>query len=115
MEFSGDSVRARYFGVLTNDIVYKRLAPSVLEELKRVNRKTDSGRRKHKFFQHLTTNLGYPKLKEHLGAVVAFMQVSNNYHDFIARLDRFRPRYHSTLPFSLDDTYQQDKDDGKGI
>ena len=28
--------RPQYFGVLTNDVVYKRLAPGVLEELKRV-------------------------------------------------------------------------------
>jgi hypothetical protein len=31
--------RPQYFGVLTNDIVYKRLAPGVLDELKRVTPK----------------------------------------------------------------------------
>lgn len=114
MEFPNDSVRPRYFGVLTNDIVYKRLAPSVLEELKRVTPKDETGRRKHKYFQLLTTNIGYPKLKEHLGAVVAFMQVSADYHDFIDKLNRFRPRYNDTLPLPLDD-YQPEQDTGKGI
>jgi hypothetical protein len=35
---------------------------------------------------------GYPKLREHLGAVVTMMQLSSNWHDFMARLDRLRPR-----------------------
>src|SRR5205814_4626099 len=106
------SVRPRYFGVLTNDIVYKRLAPGVLEELKRVTPKDETGRREHKYFQKLTTNIGYPKLKEHLGAVVAFMQTSVSYADFIAKLDRFRPRFNETLSLPLE-SYEQDKDTGK--
>lgn len=115
MEFPDHSVRPRYFGVLTNDIVYKRLAPSVLEELKRVTPKNDTGRRKHKYFQLLTTNLGYPKLKEHLGAVVAFMQVSTDYHEFVSKLNKYKPRYHETLALPLDDDYEQEQDSGKGI
>lgn len=114
LEYPDDSVRPRYFGVLTNDIVYKRLAPTVLEELKRITPKDDSGRRKHKYFQRLTNNVGYPKLKEHLGAVVAFMQVSNDYHDFINKLNKHKPKYNETLQLPLDD-YEQEKDDGKGI
>lgn len=114
LEYPNDSVRPRYFGVLTNDIVYKRLAPGVLEELKDVTPKDDSGRRKHKYFQKLTNNIGYPKLREHLGAVVAFMQISSDYLDFVQKLDKHKPRYNETRSLSFDD-YQQDKDDGKGI
>src|SRR2546430_16929624 len=66
--------RPQYFGVLTNDIVYKRLAPGVLAELKRVTPKGETGRHKQKLFQRLTNNVGYPKLREHLGAVVATMK-----------------------------------------
>jgi hypothetical protein len=70
LDYSTASVRRpQYFGVLANDIVYKRLAPGVLDELKRVTPKTETGRLKHKLFQRLTMNLGYPKLREHLGAV----------------------------------------------
>jgi hypothetical protein len=112
LEFPRDSVRRpRYFGILTNDIVYKRLAPGVLEELKRVTPKNDAGRPKHKFFQHLTTNLGYPKLREHLGSVVAIMKLSDTWDDFVRKLDRLHPRYGETLPLPLE--YQQD--DGKGL
>jgi P63C domain len=105
--------RPQYFGVLTNDIVYKRLAPGVLEELKRVTPKTETGRLKHKLFQRLTTNLGYPKLREHLGAVVAVMKLSNDWHDFKAKLDRLYPRQDVPTQLTLD--YAPDEDSGKGL
>src|SRR4051794_10486376 len=35
-----------------------------------------------KYFQKLTSNTGYPKLREHLGAVMAIMKLSTDYHDF---------------------------------
>jgi hypothetical protein len=93
LEFPKDTVkRPQYFGVITNDVVYKRLAPGVLEELKRVTPRLDSGRHKDKLFQRLTANKGYPKLREHLGAVVTMMQLSDNWHDFMAKIDRLRPR-----------------------
>jgi hypothetical protein len=41
----------------------------------------------------LTRNIGYPKLREHLGAVVATMRPSKSWHDFKAKLDRNCKRY----------------------
>lgn len=38
-------------GRFTNDLVYERLAPGILEELKRKNPTVSPGRRKHKPFQ----------------------------------------------------------------
>ncbi len=93
LPFSPDSVkRPQYFGVLTNDIVYKRLAPGVLDELKRVTPRNEDGRPKAKYFQRLTTNVGYPKLQQHLGKVIATMTFSTDYEDFKAKLDRVAPR-----------------------
>ncbi len=112
LEYPKDSVqRPQYFGYLTNDIVYKRLGYGVLEELKRVTPRSESGRLKHKYFQRLTQNLGYPKLKEHLGSVVAIMQLSTDWADFMWKLDRLRPRRDEAplLPFGPED------DDGKGL
>jgi P63C domain len=104
--------RPQYFGVLTNDIIYRRLAPGVLEELKRVSVKADSGRPKHKLFQLLTQNIGYPKLREHLGSVVTLMKLSDEYNDFKRKLDRIHPHYGKTLPLPFDDV---DVDDGRGL
>jgi len=105
--------RPQYFGLLTNDIVYKRLAPGVLDELQRVTPRSDSGRRKHKYFQHLTSNIGYPKLREHLGSVVTIMKLSGGWRDFQDKLNRIHPRYNETLPLPW--SYDAEADDGKGL
>lgn len=107
LDYRKDTVkRPQYFGCLTNDIVYRRLAPGVLEELKKVAIRNDAGRPTHKYFQRLTANVGYMKLVEHLGAVVATMKLSSKYPDFIEKLDKVAPRYGQNwlLPFPDDQT-----------
>jgi hypothetical protein len=108
--------RPRYFGHLTNDIVYKRLAPGVLDELKKVVRRNDSGRPKDRYFQRLTPNPGYPKLREHLGSVVTLMKLSDNWSDFKTKLDRIHPRFGDTIPipFPTNDEAEED-DNGVGL
>lgn len=101
--------RPQYFGVLTNDIVYNRLAPGVLDELKKVTERNEQGRPKHKFFQKLTANVGYPKLREHLGSIVTLMKLSTDYADFKVKLEAIHPPYGKTMQLPLQE------DDGKGI
>ncbi|KJC34999.1 hypothetical protein UB31_29985 [Bradyrhizobium sp. LTSP849] len=114
LKYDSDSVkRPQYFGTLTNDIVWKRIAPGVLTELKRVIPKDASGRRKATLAQALTRNIGYPKLREHLGATVAYMTVSPDYPTFIKTLDAHRPRFHDQLELPFE--YKPDEDDGKGL
>jgi hypothetical protein len=114
LPYSADSVRRpQYFGTLTNDIVYKRLAPGVLEELKKVIPKTEAGRRKAALSQALTKNIGYPKLREHLGATVAYMTVSKDYPDFMEKLNKYRPRFGEQYALPFD--YEPEQDDGKGM
>jgi hypothetical protein len=99
--------------MLTNDIVYKRLAPGVLQELKRVTPKLESGRHKEKLFQRLTQNLGYPKLREHLGSVVTIMKLSYSWSDFLEKLDKLHPKYGATMSLPFD--YEAARDDGSGL
>lgn len=105
LDYPAETVRRpQYFGILTNDIVYKRLAPGVLDELKRVTPRSENGRLKHRYFQHLTSNVGYPKLREHLGSVVTLMKLSKDWQDFMLKLDQIHPRLgdQATLPFDTD-------------
>jgi hypothetical protein len=95
---SGTVKRPQYFGMITNDIVYRRLAPGVLDELKRVQIRDEHGRPKHKLFQRLTSNVGYPKLREHLGSVVTLMKLSKNWSDFRTKLDMIHPLIGETMP-----------------
>lgn len=74
----------------------------------------DGGRRKHKNFQWLTNNVGYPKLREHLGSVVAIMKLSIDWHDFRAKLDRLHPPFGKATQLSLN--FPDDEiDTGKGL
>jgi hypothetical protein len=53
------------------------------------------------------------KLREHLGATVAYMTVSPDYPTFIKTLDAHRPRFHDQLELPFE--YKPDEDDGKGL
>lgn len=84
--------KPQYVGHWTNDIVYKRLAPGVLDELRKITPKTSKGNRKHKFHQRLSEDAGHPALREHLHAVVTLMKASDTWTDFQRLLDRSLPR-----------------------
>lgn len=98
LEFPGDRVqRPQYFGHLTNDIIYRRLAPGVLQELQSVTPKDSRGRKKHQMFRRLSEDVGHPKLREHLASVVTIMKLSTDYDDFIQKLDGIHPRFNETM------------------
>ena len=102
LEFPKDSVRRpQYFGNLTNDIIYRRLAPAVLDELKKATPKDHKGRRKHKFFQRLTEDRGHPKLRERMASILAIMKLSSDYDDFVSNIDKIHPRYGENLELEL--------------
>lgn len=101
--------RPQYIGPLTNDIVYSRLGPQVLERLQLITPKDEKGRRKHKFFQRLTADLGDPKLRAHLEATTALMKVSRSWKTFYGMLNRVYPRFNATLPLPFDDDGMSDE------
>lgn len=91
------SFKPQYFGKLTNDIVYRRLAPGVLDALKDEANKAE---KKGKLHQHLTAGYGRQNLLRHLGKVTALMNISDEWSDFIVKLDKVAPRFGDTI--SLD-------------
>ena len=93
------SVIGRY----TNDFVYDRLAPGVLDELRRLTPKTPKGYRRNKFFQWFTPDFGHPKLKEHLSAVIALMRAAPNWTVFKRSLSRALPKKNEQMALGLDD------------
>lgn len=116
MEFPAETPqKPRYFGLLTDDIVYDGLAPGVSEELKKANPKDEvTGRRKHKNFPWLANNIGCPKLREHLGAVIATMKLNAGWHDFKIKLDRNYPRQGKPTQLSMD-LADDEPETGKGL
>jgi hypothetical protein len=106
LQFPRDSVsRPKYFGHLTNNIIYKRLAPGVLEALKTSTPKNEKGRPKHQLFRRLTEDVGHPKLREHLASVVSLMKISKDYEQFEKFLSQAHPKYGETpdLPYIEDE------------
>jgi len=88
-------------GTYTNDLVYERLAPGVLEELKKITPKDSKGRRKHRYFQRLTEDVGHPRLREHLAAVIALMRGNTTWKKFYNQLNRALPKWNQTLELPL--------------
>jgi hypothetical protein len=86
------SKRPLQAGKFTNDVVYKRLAPGVLEELKRITPRNEKGRPKHRYHQRLTEDVGHPRLREHLSAVLALMRASDDWPSFYRSLNRALPK-----------------------
>lgn len=82
--------RPSVIGHYTNNFIYKRLAPGVLGELRKKNPVVD-GRRKNKFFQWLTGDIGDPKLRSHIEGVMAIMRGCESFQEFKKMLNKFYP------------------------
>ena len=97
--------RPQFIGHWVNDVIYKRLAPGVLQKIREKNPKTKNGTRKHKHFQFLTEDHGAPELREHLTKAMTIMDISIvTGQNFDLLLDQVLPKYGSTLemPFHED-------------
>jgi hypothetical protein len=92
-EYTEKAKGLRYIGHLTNDLVYSRLAPGVLAELRNKNPVTEKGYRKSKHHQWLTDHTGHPKLVQHLDKLIAMMRMFDTWDEFTHRLDRALPKY----------------------
>ena len=73
------------------------------ETSKELKRRNDADEKKGKFFQRLTIDIGYQRLRDHISAVVMAMKLSKNYPDFINKLNQFYPRYGDNLTLDLDE------------
>jgi hypothetical protein len=93
--------RPLYIGTLTNDIVYERLAPGILEELQSRNPKDEKGRRRQKHHQWLTEDIGHPALAQHIHAVIGLMRASPDWKRFHELLDKAFPKRGTVLQLEL--------------
>ena len=84
--------RPQVVGHYTNDLVYERLAPGILDELRARNPRDDKGRRKHKFQQWLTEDVGHPALAQHLYALIGFMRACPDWKQFYGMVQRAFPK-----------------------
>jgi len=81
----------QYFGHITNDLVWKRIAPGLLKALK--ERRSERGSPSNKLHSWTSEDLGRPELLLHLGTVVGLMKIHTDYDEFHAQLDKIAPVY----------------------
>lgn len=92
----------QFFGHVTNNAIYSRLAPELLPELKKGASKLQ---KKAKLHQFLTSDIGHPKLREHLASIVTLLKLSQSKEQFFEMVDRIHPKF--------DDNYTLDFEDSK--
>ena len=91
-------------GSYTNEIVYERLAPGVMDELRHLNPVLpDKSYRQHKHHQWLTRDIGHRELERHLSAVIALMRAASSWNVFRRMLDSALPKLNETIPLQLDE------------
>lgn len=91
-------------GKYTNDLIYDRLAPGILEELQKKNPiLPETGRRKAKHHQWLTDETGHPALDKHFSGVLALMRANTQWENFKRGMERAFPKIGTQLALLLFD------------
>jgi hypothetical protein len=81
----------QYFGHLTNNLIYRRIAPGLLRKLK--ERRVERGKLSDKLQQWLSEDIGVREVLVHLGLVIGQMKSHDNYEGFEKALDKIAPVY----------------------
>lgn len=97
---NGKVSRPGFFGHVTNKVIYKKLAPEILPELKKQANKLGKNVRLH---QTLTPNKGHPDLQKLVTSVTTIMKLSKDKEDFFEKVDRIHPDFTENYVLDLDD------------
>lgn len=100
VELRADMKLPQYFGHLTNNLVYRRLAPGLLTRLK--ERRSERGSASNKVHSWLSADVGFPEVLVHLGTVVGIMKINTDYETFEKQLNQVAPVFPET-PGLFDD------------
>ena len=94
--------RPQVIGHYTNDLIYERIAPAVLAELRERNPVMPQGWRKNRHHQWFTPEFGHPKLRMHIEGVTALMRAASSWDSFKRSLERAYPKQGNTIPMEID-------------
>ena len=94
--------RPGVIGTWTNQLIYDRMAPGLLNELKRRNPKNEKGYRPHKYFEFLTDEVGEPKLREFFGGLIALARASTTWRGYLEMVNRAYPQIGDQLKLDID-------------
>lgn len=100
VELRPDMRLPQYFGHLTNNLVYRRLAPGLVKRLKAT--RIEKGSPSNKLHSWLSADVGYPEVLVHLGQVIGTMKQHTDYDEFERALNLIAPPY-PEMPGLFDD------------
>jgi hypothetical protein len=88
----GSKNRTSYIGRLTNNLIYEKLPPGVLDELKRRNPvDPETKRRKTHYHRILTEEIGHPHLEKQIVSVTTLLKISSDREEFFKHFSKAFP------------------------
>lgn len=91
----------------TNNLIYERIAPGLLDELKNRSPVNNKGKRKNKLHQWLNEDAGNPMLSQHLHTIVILQRQAivngQSWDRFVKTIDQVMPKKGNTLELNLGD------------
>ena len=87
----GNMSKPQFFGKVTNKVIYKKLAPKVLPELKKQAAKL--GKKSTRLHQALTPEKGHPDLLRLVSSVTTIAKLSKDKNDFFEKVDIIHPDF----------------------
>lgn len=100
-KWTGTSRRPSVVGHYINDLIYDRLGPGVLDELRKRNPTDSNGYRKAKHFQWLTEDIGNLALGQHMYATIGAMRAHDEWDSFKAYFYRAYPKKGDNLALAF--------------
>ncbi|HYX32598.1 MAG TPA: P63C domain-containing protein [Oligoflexus sp.] len=85
--------RPQFFGKITRDIIYRRMAPGVWEEIRTKVARNEEGRPTQHMHRYLTSDFGDPRLQRLIEKVITIMEVSRSWDEFMRTLNKLLPVY----------------------
>lgn len=96
----GHHKRPRTVGKLINKLVYEQLPDGVLPQLKKLNPRTESGRRAYKHHQFLSEDTGHAHLDKQIIEVTTLMRIADDKKQFFRLFQKaFPPRGQQLLDY----------------
>lgn len=99
---NGIKKRPGVIGKWTNELIYKQLPSGVLDELRTVTPKSESGNYTARFFQSLTPNIGNPALSAQIYKVIGIMNISRSWEEFKTLFNRMVDRNNGQMEIDFD-------------
>jgi hypothetical protein len=85
--------RPQFFGKITRDIIYRRMAPGVWAEIRSKVERNKEGRPTQHMHRYLTPDFGDSRLQRLIEKVITILEVSRSWDEFMRTLNKLLPVY----------------------